>query len=561
MVAASRPVGRRALGASVLACALTSSLGQSSCVPSVLGQYSATGWPEKLDWGIYWFGHDDQFAKATSSQASAFYDPKKPTLLFMHGWTGGTKEGQGWTVNCRRVTTRCPSSACTEANEGIMLAETWLDQGWNVGFFYWDQLADEPCPRHAEQKIWFDRKGDGLRWKSYSVSKGSSTFHHLMEDNVLSVADLCVKAVRNAMAGFSGKHVRFAGHSIGSQLAVRCAGFLHEENHEAAPQRIALLEPFFTKRELLFFFNTPGCQDTTSAEPVKGFAEKATAAELAKLWKSHNVVTEVYKSSILTQQEEVFGKKIEAGTSSSELEKLGTFVRYRPHWCGGLEWVPAKLDLSHYGHMWCRHLAAFPMYFLSMGRPPPPVRAQLSDAPGDAVAACLTPSATCDDESIRMWVMRQQCLNGTAQRWTQIEGFETLNNSDDTFELTPPLLESELVLTPTLASVGCSGGQADPQSSGVVVGMSSSSGNPSPSDSSSPEDDSAVESAWYEQPLNVVLAVVAAFLLLGSAFLLLLATVHPKSLGSKHLEEESDTEAGSQSVRQAILHAEEGAGE
>ncbi len=32
--------------------------------------------------------------------------------------------------------------------------DAWLDGGWNVGIFYWNQLADEEMPQDTESKIW-----------------------------------------------------------------------------------------------------------------------------------------------------------------------------------------------------------------------------------------------------------------------------------------------------------------------------------------------------------------------------------------------------------------------
>ena len=101
------------------------------------------------------------------------------------------------------------------------------------------------------------------------------------DPNQISVSDLCVPwldlrladlkpsievtAVKNAMGSFGGSQVllggfhssegcqlrRFVGHSLGAQLAARCASLLHSEEHPAAPQRLALLEPYFSKHSRL----------------------------------------------------------------------------------------------------------------------------------------------------------------------------------------------------------------------------------------------------------------------------------------------------------------------
>merc|ERR1712151_748445 len=120
----------------------------------------------------------------------------------------------------------------------------------------------------------------------------------------------------------TGQSARFVGHSLGAQLAARCASSLHDEGHPAAPQRLAMLEPFFTRTHLMFW----GCKKSTSAD-VGGFAAEATTEIVRKLWTDKHVVTEIYKSSPLTQRESF-------GYPAEDLEGLATVVHYEPTWCG-----------------------------------------------------------------------------------------------------------------------------------------------------------------------------------------------------------------------------------
>jgi len=148
------------------------------------------------------------------------------------------------------------------------------------------------------------------------------------------------------------------------------------------------------------------------------------------------VVTEVYKSSLLTELEKF-------GAPNQELANFATLVLYEPHWCGGMG-MPEKVE--EFRHLECKHIAVFPTYFLNYKLAPPRLSAPLQDRDmeaeaGSAVKACLTPSSTCTDGQIREWIERNILLGG-AQKWVQQSGKSTFNTSDDTFELSPGLDQS-----------------------------------------------------------------------------------------------------------------------
>merc|ERR1719362_1349277 len=158
-------------------------------------------------------------AKAVNGEKSEYYDPTRKTVIYFHGWTGSGDGwtrickrvtgrcpaevcrdevhplllerwlGDGWTRICKRVTGRCPAEVCRDEVHPLLL-ERWLDDGWNVGFFYWDQFADEDCTRDAEQKIWFDRDGHGFEWKSHDVGTGLTTIR-VLKEKTNSLGDLC----------------------------------------------------------------------------------------------------------------------------------------------------------------------------------------------------------------------------------------------------------------------------------------------------------------------------------------------------------------------------------
>lgn len=425
------------------------------CTPENLARFGT--WPKDLDSGLYWFGSNDQAEKAGSSSPK-FYDANKPTMIYFHGWTGA---GNGWTSVCKRITTRCHPDICPDGG-GQLLVNDWLGAGWNVGLFYWDQFADEACVRDAEQKIWFDRHGDGFRWKSYNVGSGVSTYRSYEHLQDTSVADMCARQVKLVMGSYRGPQTRFVGHSLGAQLAVKCAALLHADSHPAAPQRLALLEPYFSKHSHMVFFGCHGTKVTTS-KGLDDFAPQRTLFFVKNLWKSKKVVTEIYKSSILTEAdrgdtsaydalkkivkngaadsfEDVLVGNLGGGIREHPLERAATLVKYEPDWCSSI----SSASVGDVQHLGCRHCAVMAMYLLGFGRSAPPLSpppALSSAQPGSALSSCMTPSASCTDGQLREWVQRQLDMRED-QSWNQLGGRMSFDQSDDSFAISPSLEQS-----------------------------------------------------------------------------------------------------------------------
>jgi len=61
-----------------------------------------------------------------------------------------------------------------------------------------------------------------------------------------------------------------------------------------------LLEPYFSKHSHMYFF---GCHaQVTTDEGMGDFAAKLTVEYVNSMWQSKKVVTEIYKSSLLTEK-------------------------------------------------------------------------------------------------------------------------------------------------------------------------------------------------------------------------------------------------------------------
>lgn len=326
-------------------------------------------------------------------------------MIFIHGWNHGADSGL--VQYCYRMTTHCDPYHCPDHRA---MAEAWFEAGWNIGFFFWDQFADEDCARDAEQKIWFDRSGDGMRWRS-NVN-GELSWNSYVGDGVGSITDLCVMAVKDAMPDYSGPHVRFVGHDLGAQLAIRCAAELHLQGHVASPARLALLDPYFTEHHLVL-----RCDHFDLSNGLGSFAPEATAGYVRRLWE-RDVITEVYKSS-------AFSENWMMGQPNAVLDALVALIEYEPSWCG------------HFVFAWaCKHKAVVPMYFLAFGDPPPALSVAGPD--GQQPGVCLVPSAACLDADVKELVSRQNVLTSNfsdQQRWVHEDGTGTLETDDDTFRL------------------------------------------------------------------------------------------------------------------------------
>ncbi len=92
--------------------------------------------PNVLDYGIYWFGTGNVSQKAVAGVANPYFNPSKPTVIYIHGWQNGSSQrGSRETFNYKQ----------NDATYGIDVnaADAWISAGWNIGIFYWNQFADE----------------------------------------------------------------------------------------------------------------------------------------------------------------------------------------------------------------------------------------------------------------------------------------------------------------------------------------------------------------------------------------------------------------------------------
>lgn len=324
---------------------------------------------DKLDYGLYWFGPGDKAQKAEKGKRSSFYDPTKPTFLYIHGWQASNHKLK------RRASFNYKK---TDPILGIdtAAADAWINAGWNVAAFYWNQFADEQLTRAAEDKIWNDKP---LTWKKCD---GTDTNEGAPSGNI---ADALYNDFVQAMGNYQGPNIRIAGHSLGNQLATRLTEKLSTAikagklSPKMLPKRVALLDPWWMTGNALF--------------EARGPIVKTTIESLIK----EGVIFERYKTSDLADDK--------VGDRNLELTKI----------IGQTEILPDYYSENNQGS---RHMAAPFLYFLSFASPPPK----------GCIKPCtdVAPSAATSDERIAE-------LMKEAAEYTQVGGKTTPETDDNTF--------------------------------------------------------------------------------------------------------------------------------
>jgi len=335
-----------------------------------------------LDYGIYWYGLGNVSQKAVPGVYNPYFNAAKPTVIFVHGW-------QKNAVVKRNRDTFNYAENDPQYGVNVNMADAWINAGWNIGIFYWNQFADEPEVKNAEGKIWVGTGPQGMRWRqcdgTYSTV-GSPT---------VSAAQLFYGAITANMANFSGPHLRIVGHSLGSQMAHRVSLMLSDNvvagriNSRLQPTRVALLDPFWSKDDKTY---------------LNGRWTGEVAREQINTLKTRGVIFERYKSSNIND--------LFLGDSNLQLTKMIGQTELIPSWIPSVD-QPA------------RHGAAFNMYFRSFAYAPPPEC--ISTSTGGNNCSGTGASAKTND-------VRTKEMMNSAYTWYQLAGMNTEVPSDNTFK-------------------------------------------------------------------------------------------------------------------------------
>lgn len=230
---------------------------------------------DQLDYGLYFvdgepngWSFDDALGsqKLIAGEPNLFYDPDKPTLIWIHGWQNGSvelKSRTGFLFNTLGI--------------DKYTHQIWKDKGWNVAIFYWINLADELLPNDAESKInSATNNAVGMRWKladgNYAPTMPADT----------PVTELFAQAYQQFDAMQRNPEVVIAGSSFGGQVALHGTERILNNGIANLPQRVALLDMAWT-------LNWVENQSAYTYE----ISERAAAAL------SPHLAIEFYRSSIL----------------------------------------------------------------------------------------------------------------------------------------------------------------------------------------------------------------------------------------------------------------------
>jgi pimeloyl-ACP methyl ester carboxylesterase len=339
-----------------------------------------------LDTGIYWFGLGNRSQKAEVGVSNPFYDPSRPTVIYIHGWKMSSS------VNGEpRETFNYAQNQPTGVN--VDLADAWIRSGWNIGIFYWDQLADELEVKHAEAKIWTATGPRGMRWR-----KGDGSYTTAGAPRK-SAAEVFADAYLSALRDQRNPNIRLAGHSLGSQMVTRGAKLVSDKVSAGEipdtlrPKRIALLDPFWSRGGKAYLSNR-----------WTGEVSRDYVSELI----SRGTIFERYKSSNIND--------LYLGDRNLPLTAR----------IGDTELIPGYIsNIDQAG----RHNAAPNLYFHSFAFSPPPECSV--DRDGNRSCGGIAASASTPDSVIR-------AMMGTGFTWIQTEGIRTENPGDNVFDRNRP---------------------------------------------------------------------------------------------------------------------------
>lgn len=332
--------------------------------------------PQELDFGIYFFGPNHTARKFRKGQANPFFSGTKPLMLFVHGWSGFNEGGHS--PRSANETFTHDGFGCSCHPEADLM-QAWIEKGWDVAAFFWDNFAEETLHLNVESKIWTSQGPVGMRYPSSGADGGFAT----KGAPDTSGAVLLREALEEVMADCQdGVQLRLIGHSMGSQMALRASYLLAERVEQGLaprrylPSRIALLDPYWSPKAAWInsqewlgkVEETHGSEDVSTASLSLEFA--------SFLAKRFGILLEIYTSChwLITGlgDSNPVGELVSRGHAA--------VVHLRPNYCHVLDWPG-------------RHLSALGMYLWSMTFDP---RRHASSA------TTGTPSAAMSDRQLKL---------------------------------------------------------------------------------------------------------------------------------------------------------------
>lgn len=343
-----------------------------------------------LDYGLHWFNaqgtptkaYDEKTGKVISV-SSSYYNPSKPTVIYFHGWQQGTSS-QNYKRNDFNMVNK-------DNGQQINAMAQWKAQGWNVAIFYWNQFADEDEVKDAEAKIW---SASGPRNMRYRLSDGS---YSTSQSPGQSVSQLAFEQYKAVFSNHNNSDFRFAGHSLGNQLATAVAMKISNATRNGSmssslmPNRLELLDPFWSKGDKSFLNNE------WTGERVRN--------NISTMISRHNLAVTWYKSTLILT--------VGVGDGNNALKDIVALQSMRPWYLDSWQVVD-------------KHVYIWKHYFWSYGfSAPKEVTINFwgrRKGTGNVAASASTSTS------------RIRQMMGDSHVWDQVEGRYTATPSDDQFE-------------------------------------------------------------------------------------------------------------------------------
>lgn len=334
------------------------------------------------DYGIYWFGKGNTSVKFVAGRINPNFNVSKPTVIFVHGLETGT------VVRNFRETFNFKQN---DPDNGVDVnsADAWINAGWNIGIFYWEQFSDEQNVTDAEAKIWTTTGPQKMRWKdssgNYNDTAITKDAGQLFYDNYIQ-----------AMTGYTGNNVRIVGHSLGNQMATRLTQLVSRNVDEKKvpanllPNRLSLLDPFWSKGAKDYLggkWTGEECRESVSNLKAKGLA------------------IELYRSTPITQIPFV-------GDENSSLQDMVVYSCYKP-------WFISTTNIG------AKHCAASSIYFLSFNALTPKLYNRSLFGSYNLISG-VAPSAAVNNNTIKT-------LMNSTYRYEQYTGVKTQICNDDSY--------------------------------------------------------------------------------------------------------------------------------
>jgi len=355
---------------------------------------------DELDYGFYFFdsqpsnnptGDAVGCQKYVPGVANRFFDPNKPTIIYVHGNApGSVLKGIAGRENF----------LLSDGGLNVQSHNIWKEEGWNVAIFYWIQFADEGLahsapPVRVEQKIYDHNTGVRMRWKNSRNRFVNSGLNRPLKN-------LFEEKYREIFNGGYNREIRMVGNSLGGNLTM--AGLLEVyRNGGRLPSRVTLMDPFWS--------------------PVYNFATSILVNQPTR---------------IVSFDESVGSSDEYAGLSAELLASRGVAIEYFRTSLLGANGLSGRVGrtaaVTHFGSSFLgnnhfqKHTVPVRQYFHSLSVSPPLEIFRPNPWTAWATTGLQAGSAATPTTRIKQ-MMRSD------KHWNQIFGRETASMADDQMEI------------------------------------------------------------------------------------------------------------------------------